>query len=160
LPEPPADRLKLIDKDNSVLPITKQCRLLNVNRSNIYYRPVPISDYDLLVMDKIDKIYTEMPFYGAPKITKHLRLNEGLRVNHKKIERLMAVMGISAIRPQRNTSRKHPQHPVFPYLLRRKKIFYPNQVWGSDITFIRGNGIWFYLTAVLDWHSRYVLSWW
>ena len=103
LPEAPSERLKLIDKDYSILPITKQCELLNLNRSNVYYRPVAVSDYDLLLMNKIDELYTEMPFYGSPKITKHLQLVEGLTVNHKKIERLMRKMGISAIRPQRNT---------------------------------------------------------
>lgn len=110
-------------------------------------------------MKKIDEIYTELPFYGSPRITKHLRKVDGLTVNHKKIERLMAEMGLYAIVPQRNTSKPHPQHPVFPYLLRRKKITCPNQVWGTDITFIRANGLWFYLVAILDWYSRYVLAW-
>jgi len=159
LPESPAERLILIEREHSCLPITKQCHLLNVNRSNVYYQPAPVSDFDLFLMNRIDRIYTELPFYGSPKITKHLRLIDKLLVNHKRIERLMALMGLSAIQPQRNTSKKHPCHPVFPYLLRNKKIIYSNQVWGADITFIRGKGIWFYLTAVLDWHSRYVLSW-
>jgi len=159
LPESPSERLRLIDREHPYLSIAEQCRLLDLNRSNVYYHPVPVSDYDLFLMDRVDRIYTELPFYGSPKITKHLKLIEGLTVNHKKVERLMSVMGISAIQPKKNTSQKHPRHPVFPYLLRRKKIIYPNQVWGTDITFIRGKGIWFYLTAVLDWHSRYVLSW-
>lgn len=80
-------------------------------------------------------------------------------MNHKAVERLMREMGLQALFPQKNTSKKHPSHPVFPYLLRRKKILYPNQVWGTDITFVRGKGIWFYLVAILDWYSRYVLSW-
>lgn len=109
-------------------------------------------------MRKIDEVYTELPFYGSPRITKELR-QQGLVVNHKAVERLMREMGLQAIFPQKNTSKKHPDHPVFPYLLRTKKILYPNQVWGTDITFVRGKGIWFYLVAILDWYSRYVLSW-
>ena len=109
-------------------------------------------------MSKIDEIYTELPFYGSPKITKELK-NQGIIVNHKKIERLMAEMGLQALEPQKNTSKPHPDHQVFPYLLRTKRIIYPNQVWGTDITFIRAKGLWFYLVAILDWYSRYVLSW-
>ena len=109
-------------------------------------------------MSKIDEIYTELPFYGSPKITKELK-NQGIIVNHKKIERLMGKMGLQALVPQKNTSKPHPDHPVFPYLLRTKRIIYPNQVWGTDITFIRAKGLWFYLVAILDWYSRYVLSW-
>jgi len=158
LPDSPSERLKLIDQGCPHLPVTKQCQLLGLNRSNYYYRPVPVSPDDLFLMKKIDEIYTELPFYGSPKITKELK-NQGLVVNHKKIERLMAEMGLYAIRPQKNTSKPHPQHPVFPYLLRSKKIICPNQVWGTDITFVRGKGLWFYLVAILDWYSRYVLSW-
>lgn len=109
-------------------------------------------------MSKIDEIYTDLPFYGTPRITRELK-NQGYLVNHKKIERLMPEMGLWALTPQRNTSKPHPAHPVFPYLLRSKRIVCPNQVWGTDITFIRGKGLWFYLVAILDWYSRYVLSW-
>ena len=109
-------------------------------------------------MRKIDEIYTELPFYGSPRITRELR-RQGLTVNHKAVERLMREMGLQGLFPQKNTSQPHPAHPVFPYLLRRKRVLYPNHVWGTDITFVRGRGIWFYLVAVLDWYSRYVLSW-
>ncbi len=109
-------------------------------------------------MKKIDEIYTELPFYGSPRITRELK-RQGLAVNHKAVERLMREMGLQGLFPSKNTSQKHPLHPVFPYLLRRKKILYPNHVWGTDITFIRGQGIWFYLVAILDWYSRYVLAW-
>jgi len=119
---------------------------------------MPVPDYDIWLMRKIDEIYTELPFYGSPKITKELK-NQGIIANHKKIERLMAEMGLYALTPQKNTSKPHPDHPVFPYLLRTKRIIYPNQVWGTDITFIRAKGLWFYLVAILDWYSRYVLSW-
>ena len=109
-------------------------------------------------MRKIDEIYTELPYYGSPRITRELH-RQGLQINHKAVERLMREMGLQGLFPQKNTSKKHPNHPVFPYLLRRKKILYPNQVWGTDITFVRAKGIWFYLVAILDWYSRYVLSW-
>lgn len=109
-------------------------------------------------MRKIDEIYTELPFYGSPRVTRELH-NQGFGVNHKAVERLMREMGLQGLFPQKNTSQPHATHPIFPYLLRRKRIFYPNQVWGADITFVRGRGVWFYLAAVLDWYSRYVLSW-
>lgn len=109
-------------------------------------------------MRKIDEIYTELPFYGSPRITRELR-NQGFTANHKAVERLMRDMGLQGLFPTRNTSKKHPSHPIFPYLLRRKKALYPDHVWGTDITFVRGHGVWFYLVAILDWYSRYVLAW-
>lgn len=109
-------------------------------------------------MRKIDEIYTEMPFYGSPKITKELH-RQGIEVNHKAVERLMREMGLAGLFPSKNTSKRHSGHPVFPYLLTKKKILFPNHVWGTDITFVRGKGVWFYLVAILDWYSRYVLSW-
>ena len=109
-------------------------------------------------MAKIDQIYTELPFYGSPRITKELH-RQGIGVNHKMVERLMREMGLQSLLPEPNTSKKHPSHPVFPYLLKKVKASYPNHIWGTDITFVRGRGVWFYLVAVLDWYSRYVLSW-
>jgi len=151
-------KIKLIEPLNEQIPIIQQCQFIGLNRSNYYYQPVPASDYDLFLMNKIDEIYTEQPYYGYRKITKSLE-RQDLIVNHKKIQRLMGEMGLQAIRPERNTSKPHPAHPVWPYLLRTKRIICPNQVWGTDITFIRGKGLWFYLVAILDWYSRYVLSW-
>ncbi len=109
-------------------------------------------------MRKIDEIYTELPYYGSPRITRELK-RQGFVANHKRVTRLMREMGLYGLFPEKNTSKRHPNHPVFPYLLRRKKILYPNHVWGTDITFVRAKGIWFYLVAILDWYSRYVLSW-
>ncbi len=120
LPDSLSERLKLIDRGHSTIPIVRQCQLLGLNRSNVYYRHAPISDYDLFLMNKIDEVYTELPFYGSPKITRELK-NQGLIVNHKKIERLMAEIGLYAIVPPRNTSKPHPQQPVFPYLLKNQK---------------------------------------
>lgn len=109
-------------------------------------------------MNQIDKIYTAFPYYGAPKITAQLD-REGLKFNHKRIERLMKVMDISAIYPKPNTSKSNPKHPVYPYLLKNLRIVNPNQVWSTDITYVRADNSWFYLTALIDWFSRYVLSW-
>lgn len=138
--------------------MVRQCQLLGLNRSNCYYRPAQLAAEEQSLMRKIDEIYTELPIYGSPRITKELH-RQGFAANHKAVERLMREMGLQALFPQKNTSKPHPLHPVFPYLLRRKKILYPNHVWGTDITFVRGKGIWFYLVAILDWYSRYVLSW-
>lgn len=126
-----------------------------------YYELKPISELDLVLMEKIDKLYTNYPFYGAPRITKHLNIIDKIKVNHKKIERLMANMGIQAIYPKKkwNLSQPNKQHQKFPYLLKEVNINYPNQVWGTDITYVQADKDWFYLVALMDWFSRYVISW-
>lgn len=148
----------MIDPSHPQIPIARQCQLLNVSRSGYYYEPKPVSEEEQWLMKKIDEIYTELPFYGSPKITRELQ-RQGLIVNHKAVERLMREMGLMAIFPRENSSHPHPKHPVFPYLLNKVKASYPNHIWGTDITFVRGRGVWFYLAAILDWHSRFVLSW-
>ncbi len=110
-------------------------------------------------MKRIDEIYTRHPYYGSPKITKQINREWGKPINHKRIERLMGIMQIEAIIPKKNLSKRSKQHPIYPYLLNTVDIRYPNQVWGTDITYVRAAGLWFYLVAVLDWYSRYVLSW-
>lgn len=109
-------------------------------------------------MRAIDEIYTKSPFYGARRITKQLDRN-GTLVNHKRVERLMREMGIEGVQPKRNTSKRHPQDPVYPYLLRDVNIENVNQVWSTDITYIRLHDGWLYLVALLDWYSRYVINW-
>jgi putative transposase len=108
----------------------------------------------------IDEIYTEHPYYGSPKITAEIR-KRGVIVNHKKVERLMRVMGLEAIVPTKNphTSKPDSAHRTYPYLLNGVHINHPNHVWGTDITYVRAFGRWFYLVAILDWFSRYVISW-
>ena len=155
---PKSERFHLIDPAHSQIPIGKQCQLLGVSRSGYYYEPVEVSDRELMLMTKIDEIYTELPFYGSPRITKELH-RQGISVNHKMIERLMRQMGLEALFPQTHTSKRNPAHPVFPYLLKKTRASHPNHIWGTDITFIKGHGVWFYLVAILDWYSRYVLSW-
>jgi putative transposase len=110
-------------------------------------------------MRQIDEIYTRQPYLGAVKITKKLNRILEENVNHKRIERLMGLMGIQAVRPKKNLSKNAKKYPKYPYLLNKIVINHPNQVWGTDITYIRANGKWFYLVAILDWHSRYVISW-
>jgi len=117
-----------------------------------------VDSLDLEIMNKIDRIYTKCPFYGVRKITHQLK-NDGFLFNHKKVYRLMKVMGIEAIFPHPNTSKPNIQHETFPYLLGNLEITKPNQVWGVDITYIRLHQRWSYLVALMDWYSRYVIAW-
>ena len=138
--------------------VVVQCALLRVSRSGLYYQPRPVEAGTLVLQRRIDEIYTACPFYGVRKITAQLR-SEGRRVNHKAVARHMQVMGLRAIYPGPNLSQRAQQHAVYPYLLRGLKIDQPNQVWGVDITYIRLRSGWMYLFAVLDWFSRFVVSW-
>jgi putative transposase len=109
-------------------------------------------------MNAIDKLYTKRPYFGVRRITKHLEIPDAV-VNHKRVHRLMQIMGIQAIYPKPKTSIPNKQHEIYPYLLKELPIVRPNQVWGTDITYIRVKGTWMYLVAILDWFSRYVVSW-
>lgn len=140
------------------LSIVKQCELLGISRSSFYYQHKPISEFNLMLMNKIDEIYTEFPYYGYRKITAQLK-RENFRINHKKTARLMRILGLKAIFPKRNLSKADKYHAKYPYLLKGFDINHPNHVWGTDITYIRACKTWFYLVAILDWYSRYVLSW-
>lgn len=113
---------------------------------------------DIEVMNAIDKLYTKRPFFGVRRITEHLEI-PGVIVNHKRVHRLMQIMGIQAIYPGPKTSDPNKQHIKYPYLLKGITAGYPNHIWGTDITYIRIKGTWMYLVAILDWFSRYVLSW-
>lgn len=110
-------------------------------------------------MHRIDEIYTKFPFYGARKIAAQLNRERSENINHKRIERLMRVMGIQAIFPHKNLSKANSQHDIYPYLLRGLIANHPNHIWGTDITYVRAHGLWFYLVAIIDWYSRYVISW-
>jgi len=153
-----AERLALVDHDDAVLPVTAQCRLLQVARSTLYYQPVPASPDDLAVMRRIDELHLECPFYGSRRMAVVLR-DDGWAVNRKRAQRLMRVMGLEAIYQQPNTSRPHPDHKAYPYLLRGLIIDRPNQVWCADITYIPMAKGFVYLVAVMDWFSRRVLAW-
>jgi putative transposase len=151
-------RRALVDPADPTLPIAAQCRLLKIARSTLYYRPVPVSADDLALMRRMDELYLAAPFYGSRRMVAALR-REGLGVNRKRIRRLMRRMGLEAIYQRPDTSRSHPDHTVYPYLLRGLAIERPNQVWCADITYIPMARGFVYLVAVMDWASRRVLAW-
>ena len=153
-----AARLLLVDRADPDLSIVEQCRLLKVARSTLYYRASPVSADDLAVMRRMDELYLAAPFYGSRRMVAVLR-REGWAVNRKRVRRLMRVMGLEAIYQKPNTSRRHPEHKVYPYLLRGLVIDRPNQVWCADITYIPMARGFVYLVAVMDWFSRRVLAW-
>jgi putative transposase len=153
-----SERLALVDHDGPVLPVVTQCQLLKIARSTLYYRPAPVSSDDLAVMRRMDELHLACPFYGSRRMAAVLR-REGRAVNRKRVKRLMRVMAIEAIYQKPNTSKGHPDHKVYPYLLRGLIIDRPNQVWCADITYIPMAKGFVYLVAVMDWFSRRVLSW-
>ncbi len=152
------ERLALVDHDDQVVPVVSQCRLLKVARSSLDHRPAPVSAEDLAVMRRMDELHLAWPFYGSRRMTAVLR-REGWPANRKRIKRLMRIMALEAIYQKPNTSRKHPDHKVYPYLLRGLVIDRPNQVWCADITYIPMAKGFVYLVAVMDWFSRRVLAW-
>ena len=138
--------------------IARQCELLTIGRSSYYYKATGETFLNLQLMRLIDEQFMETPYYGARQMTRHLR-REGYRVNRKRIGRLMRNMGLSAIYQKPNTSKPHPEHKIYPYLLRGMTINKPNQVWCTDITYIPMRRGFLYLVAIMDWASRKVLSW-
>lgn len=148
----------MIKENNKGISIQRQCELAGLARSSYYYHPKQESELNLELMRMIDKQYTRTPFYGVPRMTAWLR-RQGHSVNHKRIGRLMRLMGLEAIYPKPRTSKPSKEHKIYPYLLRGVSIDRPDQVWGSDITFIRLERGFLYLVAIMDWFSRYVLSW-
>jgi putative transposase len=140
------------------LSIRRQCELLRVNRSGLYYEPVGRDPDELALMRRIDEIHLEQPFLGSRKVSQALR-NEGRQINRKAAQRLMRLMGIESIAPKPNTSKPCPEHPVYPYLLRSLQIVRPNHVWAADITYIPMAHGFGYLVAIIDLYSRMVLSW-
>jgi len=148
----------LVEVDHPVWSLRHQCGLLSLNRSSLYYQPVEADRQTLTLMNLVDEEYTRHPFYGSRKITHFLR-EVGYGVNRKRVKRLMNLMGLEAICPGPNTSKRRQEHKVYPYLLRDLEITRPNQVWATDITYIRLLGGFLYLVAILDWYSRYVLAW-
>lgn len=153
-----SERRALIEPNHPELSIRRQCELLNVNRATYYYKPAPASPLNLKLMRLIDEQFMRTPFYGSPRMTAYLR-REGYQVNHKRVQGLMRKMGLQAIQPKASTSKATRGHQIYPYLLRDLAITYPNQVWSTDITYIPMRHGFMYLVAVMDWYSRYVLSW-
>ena len=148
----------LIEPEHPQLSIARQCELLGLPRSNYYYQPVPVSAEELTLMRLIDQQYLRRPWYGSRQMTAWLRRHYGM-VNRKRVRRLMRNMGLQAIAPGPHTSRKQPQNPVYPYLLRDYPPRQPNDAWATDITFVPMPIGFLYLVAIIDWYSRFVLAW-
>ena len=152
------ERLALLDFHDTDLTVTAQTKLLGLNRSSLYYKPVQASTEELLLKHRIDEIYTEYPFYGSRRITATLR-RDGHSLNRKAVQQHMQEMGLAGICPGPNLSKRNLKHHVYPYLLRGLMITAPNHVWGIDITYIRLTRGWAYLVAIIDWYSRFVVCW-
>ena len=150
----------MANKEYPGIALSRQADLLSVSRSSMYYHP-QISEEDLRIMNAIDEIYTQYPFYGHRRIVPELKEEYGLSIGKKKIIGLMKKMGLEAIYPRskKNLSKPDNNHRKFPYLLKNMPIIRPNQVWGSDITYVRVKHYFAYLSVILDWFSRYVISW-
>ncbi len=148
----------MIDFNSSEISVAFQCNLLSINRSSVYYKSKQIKKRDLDLMRIIDAQYLETPFYGSRSMRNHIR-RLGWTINRKPIQRLMRLMGLQAIYPKPRTTKPNPQNKVYPYLLRGLKINHPDQVWAADITYVPMSRGFMYLVAIMDWHSRKVLSW-
>jgi len=148
----------LVERGHPEISVRRQCELLGVNRSGLYYEPLGESEENLLLMRLLDEQYTRTPFYGSRKMTKWLA-TEGHEVNRKRVSRLMELLGVEAVYPKRRLSQPGEGHKIYPYLLRGTTVKRVNQVWSTDITYIRMAQGFLYLVAVIDWFSRFVLSW-
>jgi len=149
----------LIEPEYQQLSIRRQCELVGLNRASYYYQPTPISPFNLEVMRLIDEQYTQTPFYGWRKMTVYLRREKKKPINGKRVRRLMRLMALQALYPRPRFKGQAAEHKIYPYLLRNLVIGRPNQVWSSDITYVRMASGFMYLTAIIDWYSRYVLAW-
>jgi len=151
-------RLEIIDAKHPVLSLRRQCKLLNINRSSLYYEANAVDIDDIRLLNEIRDVWERYSFYGYRRITKELQGN-GINVNKKRVQRLMRLAGIQAIYPKPKTSIKNNAHATYPYLLKDMKIMRPNQVWMVDITYLgMGNGF-VYLVALIDVYSRYIVGW-
>jgi len=152
------ERLALVERNGAEVSLKKQAELLSISRSSLYYQPVPPPAEEIKLKHRIDELYTCYPFYGSRRIRAMLR-REGWRINRKRVRRCMREMGLVAVYPGPNLSKPAPEHKIYPYLLRHVTASYPNHIWGIDITYIRLQQGWMYLVAILDWYSRFVVSW-
>lgn len=152
------EKRALIEPEHSSISLARQCELVGLARSSYYYQSVPESEENLLLMRLLDEQYTRTPFYGIQKMTAWLR-TQGHEVNHKRVARLLRQMGLMAVYPAPRLSQPGEQTVRYPYLLRGLSIERVNQVWSTDITYIRLQRGFLYLVAIMDWYSRYVLAW-
>ena len=158
LPREVEAKRALIESTHPQLSVRRQCELLELNRSSYYHEPAGETTENLRLMRRIDEQYLKTPLYGSRRMAAWL-VREGEEVNRKRVKRLMSLMGLEAIHPGPRTTVRNPDHKVYPYLLRGVAIERRDQVWSTDITYIPMHNGFMYLTAVIDWHSRYVLSW-
>lgn len=150
----------MISKGHSKLSIVKQCDMLEIHRSGLYYQPKSESDFNIELMRLMDAHYTAYPFKGAKRMHSWLTMDKGFKISRNRVERLYYhVMGLRAIMPGRHTTKRNKAHKVHPYLLRNLKVEIPNQVWATDITYVPMQKGFMYLTAIIDLHSRYVVNW-
>lgn len=155
----PAGRLKLVSK-NDKLSVTRQCELLEVNRTSVYYTPLePDRGFENMVKTRLDYWHTKMPYMGVRKLRDKLQNIDHIPVGRRLIQRYMGEMGIYAMCPKPNLSRRNKQHKIYPYLLRNLEINRTNQAWAIDITYIKMGRSHMYLTAIIDWYSRYIVGW-
>jgi len=153
-----AKRRALVERGDPGLPVTQQCRLLEVSRASVYRWPAEVSDAERAIMALIDRQYLARPYYGSRRMAAWLAM-QGHIVNRKRVQRLIRLMGLVAIYQRPNTSKPAPENKVYPYLLGGLSIAQVNQVWCADITYIPMPKGFFYLVAIMDWHSRAVLAW-
>jgi len=151
-------RRELVERDHQELSVSRQCGLLGISRGSVYYQPKGESAENLALMRQLDEQYLKTPWYGSRQMTRVLR-RQGYRVGRRRVRRLMQLMGLRSLAPGPNTSRKHPAHPVYPYLLRDRVIDAPDQAWCADVTYVPLAHGFAYLVAIMDWHTRHVLSW-
>lgn len=149
----------MLNNEDPHMSMRKQCDLLSINRSGLYYEPKGEPLYNRELMMLIDEKFTECPEMGVPSMTMYLRRDKHKKCGPKRVRRLMRMMGLEPIYPKPNTSKPNKAHKVYPYLLRDVTVDRPNQVWAADITYIRLKHGFAYLVAIMDWYSRSVLSW-
>lgn len=152
------EKKSLINKNHESLSVVRQAKLLAVSRSSIYYTP-EVKLEELRMLSALDQLYTKYPFYGSRRLKLSLADEYQIRVCRGQVQRLMRILGIEAIYPKRQTTIPAPGHKIYPYLLRNLPVIRPNQVWSTDITYIPLTNGFCYLTVILDWFSRYVLTW-
>jgi putative transposase len=152
------ERRSLVDGEHRAISLTRQAELLGISRSGLYYIPREDPD-DKKLMDMIDVVYTDCPFYGSRRVRNELNDRFGIAICREHVQRLMRRMGIEAIYPKPKTSVVAPEHTKYPYLLRNITARHPNHIWGTDITYVRLAEGWAYLVALIDWYSRFVVSW-
>ena len=155
---PLEQRRTMVEQDNTTISIVEQCDLLSLNRSGVYYEPVPEKQENLDIMEFMDKQYFETPFYGVERLLVIL-VGMGYTINRKRLRRLMKVVGWQTLYPTRRTTKSNPDHYKFPYLLKDLLIFKKNQVWEIDITYVPMKNGFMYLFAIIDVHTRYIVGW-